>query len=51
MTRHGSTAVGSLVERTDADELITVTYAYDPAVRNKSLELLADVWFRPPEAR
>ena len=33
------------VERTDADELITVTYAYDPAVRNRSIELLADLWF------
>ncbi|HJC27884.1 MAG TPA: LLM class flavin-dependent oxidoreductase [Candidatus Dietzia intestinipullorum] len=33
------------VDRTDADELITVTYAYDPAVRNRSLELLAGAWF------
>ncbi|MDV8002190.1 LLM class flavin-dependent oxidoreductase [Rhodococcus sp. IEGM 1408] len=33
------------VERTDADELITVTYAFDPAVRNRSLELLAELWF------
>ena len=33
------------VQRTDADELITVTYAYDPAVRNRSIELLADLWF------
>lgn len=33
------------VDRTGADELITVTYTYDPAVRNRSLELLADVWF------
>ncbi|PTM88170.1 luciferase family oxidoreductase group 1 [Dietzia psychralcaliphila] len=33
------------VERTDADELITVTYAFDPAVRNRSLELLADLWY------
>jgi len=33
------------VERTDADELITVTYAYDPVVRNRSIELLADLWF------
>ena len=32
-------------ERTGADELITVTYAHDPAVRERSLELLADVWF------
>ncbi|HLS33680.1 MAG TPA: LLM class flavin-dependent oxidoreductase [Brevibacterium sp.] len=35
----------AFVERTGADELITVTYAYDPAVRDRSLELLADVWF------
>ena len=33
------------VERTGADELITVTYAYDPAVRDRSYELLAEVWF------
>lgn len=33
------------VERTGADELITVTYAFDPAVRNRSLELLAEAWF------
>ena len=33
------------IERTGADELITVTYAYDPAVRNRSIELLADLWF------
>lgn len=32
-------------QRTGADELITVTYAYDPAVRDRSLQLLADVWF------
>lgn len=32
-------------ERTGADELITVTYAFDPAVRNHSLQLLADTWF------
>ena len=32
-------------ERTGADELITVTYAHDPAVRHHSLKLLADVWF------
>ena len=51
----GISAVGSpatvkaqldeFVERTDADELITVTYAYDPVVRNRSIELLADLWF------
>src|SRR5699024_9779969 len=33
------------VERTGADELITATYAYDPQVRDRSLELLADAWF------
>ncbi|GAA2041293.1 LLM class flavin-dependent oxidoreductase [Yaniella flava] len=33
------------VERTGADELITVTYAYDPAARDRSYQLLADVWF------
>lgn len=33
------------VERTGADELITVTYAYDPAVRDKSLRLMANAWF------
>ncbi|VXB50506.1 LLM class flavin-dependent oxidoreductase [Citricoccus sp. K5] len=32
------------VERTGADELITVTYAFDPAVRDRSLELLAETW-------
>lgn len=31
-------------ERTGADELITVTYAFDPAVRERSLELLAQNW-------
>ena len=33
------------VECTGVDELITVTYAYDPAVRERSLRLLADAWF------
>lgn len=33
------------VERTGVDELIIVTYAYDPAVRERSLQLLAEVWF------
>jgi luciferase family oxidoreductase group 1 len=32
------------VERTGADELITVTYAFDPAVRDRSLQLLAGTW-------
>ncbi|MGM7666847.1 LLM class flavin-dependent oxidoreductase [Microbacterium sp. A93] len=43
-----ATAVRQLeefVERTGADELITVTYAYDPAVRERSLKLLAEHWF------
>lgn len=34
-----------LVERTGADELITVTYSFDSAVRERSLELLAENWF------
>lgn len=33
-----------LVEQTGADEVITTTYAYDPAVRLRSIELLADAW-------
>ena len=33
------------VARTGADELSTVTYAHDPAVRDRSLELLAKAWF------
>jgi len=33
------------VECTDADELITVPYAFDPAMRSRSLELLAGLWF------
>ena len=39
------TQLDDFVERTGADELITVTYAYDPAVRDRSYELLAQVWF------
>lgn len=39
------TQLAEFVERTGADELITVTYAYDPAVRDRSLKLLADAWF------
>lgn len=35
----------AFVERTGADELMTVTYAYDPVVRYRSLQLLADTWF------
>lgn len=33
------------VDRTGADELITTTYTYDPAVREHSLQLLAESWF------
>lgn len=32
-------------EDTGADELIIVTYAYDPEKRKQSMELLADLWF------
>lgn len=39
------TELEAFVERTGADELITVTYAYDPAVRDRSLQLLAETWF------
>lgn len=34
----------SLVDMTGADELITVTYAHDPDVRIRSLELVAQSW-------
>ena len=37
--------MSEFVERTGADELITVTYAYDPAAGQRSLRLLADAWF------
>ena len=33
-----------IAERTGADEIITTTYAYDPAVRIRSMELLAERW-------
>ncbi|MPM18819.1 hypothetical protein SDC9_65235 [bioreactor metagenome] len=33
-----------LVAATGADELIVVTYAHDPQVRLRSLQLLAEVW-------
>lgn len=39
------TQLDEFVERTGADELITVTYAYDPAVGDRSRQLLADAWF------
>ena len=32
-------------ERSGADELIVVTYAYDPEDRKRSMEMLADLWF------
>ncbi len=35
----------AFIARTGADELITVTYAFDPKVRERSIELLAEVWF------
>ena len=34
----------AFVQRTGADELITTTYAFDPAVRDHSLRLLAQLW-------
>ncbi|WP_436326790.1 LLM class flavin-dependent oxidoreductase [Brevibacterium sp. FAM 27836] len=37
--------MAEFVERTGADELITVTYAYDTEVGQRSLRLLADAWF------
>jgi len=35
----------AIAEQTGADELITVTYAHDPADRQRSLQLLAEAWF------
>ncbi|MDO5360847.1 MAG: alkane 1-monooxygenase, partial [Jeotgalicoccus sp.] len=32
-------------EETGVDELIIVTYTYDPEKRKQSMELLADLWF------
>ncbi|MBB0968916.1 LLM class flavin-dependent oxidoreductase [Dietzia aerolata] len=37
--------MAEFAERTGADELITVTYAHDPAVRDRSLELVAGEWY------
>ena len=37
--------MAEFVQRTGADELITVTYAYDQEVQRQSLQLLADAWF------
>lgn len=34
----------SVVDQTGADELITTTYAHDPAVRLRSMELTAKAW-------
>ncbi len=39
------TQMQEFVERIGADELITVTYGFDPAVRLRSLQLLAETWF------
>lgn len=33
-----------LVEQTGVDEVVTTTYAFDPAVKLRSMELLADAW-------
>ena len=35
----------AFAEDSGADELIVVTYTYDPADRKRSMELLADLWF------
>lgn len=40
-----SRTMSEFAQRTGADELITITYAFDPAVRDHSLSLLADAWF------
>ncbi|WP_209373306.1 LLM class flavin-dependent oxidoreductase [Brevibacterium renqingii] len=37
--------MAEFVERTGADELITITYAFDPEVTRQSMTLLADAWF------
>lgn len=37
-------ALDELVESTGADELMTVTYSHDPAIRLRSLELVARAW-------
>lgn len=37
--------MAEFVDRTGADELITVTYAYDPEVTRESMRLLAGAWF------
>lgn len=39
------TQMEEFVERTGADELIVSTYAFDPVVRDRSLQLLAETWF------
>ncbi|OYN90252.1 LLM class flavin-dependent oxidoreductase [Parenemella sanctibonifatiensis] len=38
----------SLIDQTDADELILTAYAFDPAHRVKTLELLAPAWGLTP---
>ncbi|MBD1551434.1 LLM class flavin-dependent oxidoreductase [Pseudomonas typographi] len=41
-------ALREFVQFTGADELIAMTYAYDPADRQRSLRLLAEAWFSHP---
>ncbi|WP_110947832.1 LLM class flavin-dependent oxidoreductase [Pseudomonas bohemica] len=38
-------ALERFTERTQADELIIMTYAHDPADKLRSMELLAELWF------
>jgi hypothetical protein len=38
------TQLQDFVKRTGADELIVITYAFDPAVRDRSFQLLAETW-------
>lgn len=37
-------ALEAFLRETGADELIVVTYAFDPAVRERSLRMLAELW-------
>jgi luciferase family oxidoreductase group 1 len=39
------TKLEEFVESSSADELIVVTYTYDPEDRKRSMEMLADLWF------
>lgn len=36
--------LNSFVQETKVDELIVATYAFEPAIRERSFELLADLW-------